>query len=924
MPKNSRENYDRLTHSRGKGLALNKMDSVSPDLSELLRDKDCELREKDCELREKGRELVQKGRELVEKDNITAEKQAQIDTLTHILDSQRAELERTLERARDFAHQLAAARNWPRRVAWDLLRYRLFTMLSTKSPPLPARVAARFAKSAEKRDPMRSVRNASETRSVRNASKSTVSEEPLPAQRKPLEVLDGRKRTVLIVSHEMSRSGAPILALNLIQQLSPRYNVISLTLGRGDLADDFRNASALLYEADRIDMTDRELRCVVKDITTKHSLSFAIVNSVESRMVLKALRDDGVPTVSLIHEFSSYIRPPSALRDVINLSTETVFSTKLTLENAAEDLSLLYPVGSVHVAPQGKCTVPASPRIPSDASGEKEWLSKNLRPKGEKQTFLVIGVGSIELRKGVDLFIECATTVAAQPNGDRFQFVWIGNGFDPEGDAAYSVFLADQIKRAGIELQLKILRSTSEIELAYQTADLLLLSSRLDPLPNVAIDALSIGLPVVCFEKTTGIADFLSEIGLGEHCVAKYLDTNDLARKVGALADSNSLRVEVSRRSRKAAESAFDMIAYVSKIEAIALQAVGNEERVKEEVRAIVASGKFRGDFFKHPAIEPLPEEKIVEAYVRSMALGLGVRKPMPGFHPLVYSLLQKTDASNKTDPFVEFLRNGLPEGQWRQEVIQNDAEQKNIFNVDLRVALHLHVFYPDQLTGIVERLNLNNSTPDLFLSVSSREAASRARAALSRYGGRIVQVEVTPNRGRDIGPLLTQFGRALCTSYDVIGHLHTKSSARFVVPSVVEPWKTFLLENLLGGELGGTMLDSILSSMASNPAVGIVFPDDPNVLSWTGNRAYAEKLGSRMGCGKLPEHFNFPVGSMFWVRSPVLLKFVELNLQWSDYPSEPLPLDGTMLHAIERLLGIVPAVMGMACAVTNVRGVTR
>ena len=890
---------------------------MSPDLSELLRDKDRELLQKD-------HELLQKGHELVEKDNIIAERQARIDRLTHILDSQRAELERTLERARDFAHQLAAARKRPRRVLWDLLRYRLFSILSTKSPPLSARTAARLAKSAEKRDPMRSVRSASEMPSVRNASESTVSEEPLRTQRKSLVTLDGGKRTVLIVSHEMSRTGAPILALNLIQRLSPRYNVISLTLGRGDLADDFRNASALLYEADRIHMTDRELRSVVKDITAKHSLSFAIVNSVESRMVLKALRDDGVPTVSLIHEFSSYVRPPSALRDIVTLSTETVFSTKLTLENAVADLSLSYPCASVHVAPQGKCTVPASPRIPSDASGEKEWLSKNLRPKGEKKKFLVIGVGSIELRKGVDLFIECATAVAAQPNGDRFQFVWIGNGFDPERDAAYSVFLADQIKRAGIELQLKILRSTSEIELAYQTADLLLLSSRLDPLPNVAIDALSIGLPVVCFEKTTGIADFLSEIGLGEHCVAKYLDTNDLARKVGALADSDSLRVEVSRRSRTAAESAFDMTAYVSKIEAIALQAVGNEERVKEDVGAIVASGKFRGDFFKHPAIEPVPEEQFVEAYVRSMALGLGVRKPMPGFHPLIYSLSQKTDASDKSDPFVDFLRNGLPEGPWRQEVIQNDADQNKLVSSDLSTALHIHVFYPDQLTDIVERLNVNVSKPDLFLSVSSREAASRARAALSRYGGRIVQVEVTPNRGRDIGPLLTQFGRVLCNSYDVIGHLHTKSSARFVGPSVVEPWKTFLLENLLGGEHGGTMLDSILSSMASNPGVGIVFPDDPNVLSWTGNRAYAEKLGSRMGCGKLPEHFNFPVGSMFWVRSSVLLKFVELDLQWADYPSEPLPLDGTMLHAIERLLGIVPTAMGMACAVTNVRGVTR
>jgi glycosyltransferase involved in cell wall biosynthesis len=921
VTRDSPESYDQLKHSGSKGLALDGIDSAGLELSELLRDKDCELREKDCELREKDRELH---RELVEKGNIIAERQARIDRLTQILDSERAELERTLEQARDFARQLAAARNRPMKVLWDLLRYRLFSMLSN-SPPLPGRTAARFAKSAEKRDPTRSVRIASKMRSGRNAPESTVSEEPLRTQRRPpLRMLDGGKWTVLVVSHEMSRTGAPILALNLIQQLTPRYNVITLTLGRGDVTDDFRNASNLLYEADRIHMTDLELRRVVKDITEKHSLSFAIVNSVESRMVLKALRDYGVPTVSLIHEFSSYVRPPAALRDIITLSTETVFSTKLTLENAVSDLSLSYPCASIHVAPQGKCTVPASPRIPSDASGEKEWLSKNLRPKGEKLKFLVIGVGSIELRKGVDLFIECATTLAAQPNGDRFQFVWIGNGFDPERDAAYSVFLADQIKRAGIELQLKILRSTSEIEFAYETADLLLLSSRLDPLPNVAIDALSIGLPVVCFEKTTGIADFLCEIGLAEHCVAKYLDTNDLARKVGALADSDSLRVEVSRRSRAAAESAFDMLTYVSKIEAIALQAVGSEERVNEEVGAIVDSGKFRGDFFKHSAIETLPEEKIVEAYVRSTALGLGVRKPMPGFHPVVYSLLRETGKTNGGDPFADFLRNELPPGPWHQEVIQNDADRNTLFNADLRVALHIHIFYPDQLADIVERLNVNVSKPDLFLSVSSREAASRARAALSKYGGRIVQLELVPNRGRDIGPLLTQFGRALCSSYDVIGHLHTKSSARFVGPSVVEPWKTFLLENLLGGEHGGTMLDLILSSMASNPAFGIVFPDDPNVLSWTGNRAYAEKLGSRMGCGKLPEHFNFPVGSMFWVRSAVLLKFVELDLQWSDYPSEPLPLDGTMLHAIERLLGIVPTAMGMACAVTNVRGVTR
>ena len=116
-------------------------------------------------------------------------------------------------------------------------------------------------------------------------------------------------------------------------------------------------------------------------------------------------------------------------------------------------------------------------------------------------------------------------------------------------------------------------------------------------------------------------------------------------------------------------------------------------------------------------------------------------------------------------------------------------------------------------------------------------------------------------------------------------------------------------------------MLDAILSSMMSRPAIGIVFPDDPHVLSWTGNRRHAEELADRMGCGKLPEHFNFPVGSMFWGRSSFSGRFVALDLQWSDYPLEPLPVDGTMLHAIERLFGIVPADYGDGLAVTNVRG---
>jgi len=40
----------------------------------------------------------------------------------------------------------------------------------------------------------------------------------------------------------------------------------------------------------------------------------------------------------------------------------------------------------------------------------------------------------------------------------------------------------------------------------------------------------------------------------------------------------------------------------------------------------------------------------------------------------------------------------------------------------------------------------------------------------------------------------------------------------------------------------------------------------------------------------------------MFWAKADVLKPFVNLDLQWNDYPQEPLALDGTFLHAIERM----------------------
>jgi lipopolysaccharide biosynthesis protein len=78
------------------------------------------------------------------------------------------------------------------------------------------------------------------------------------------------------------------------------------------------------------------------------------------------------------------------------------------------------------------------------------------------------------------------------------------------------------------------------------------------------------------------------------------------------------------------------------------------------------------------------------------------------------------------------------------------------------------------------------------------------------------------------------------------------------------------------------------------------------------------------MGLGDLPQHFNFPVGTMFWARTSALEPLIGLHLQWDDYPPEPLPYDGTLLHAVERLLPFTLRAGMLRSATTNVAGVTR
>lgn len=824
---------------------------------------------------------------------------------------------------RDLRQQLAETRSDPLKSLGDLAQHHMLVRLARLCPPLPRRMVSRFARSAAKRNPLRSLEVGQSVRQANSAEAAPVMPAAAPAAA-PLNISrqmravavggdlreDPAKSTIMVVSHEASRTGAPILALNLVQKFSLKYNVVSVSLGGGPLLADFQARSVATYEPER--WADRKtMDAIVSEICQVHGISYAVVNSAESRNILPSLKSAGVPVVSLLHEFAAYTRPRTSFADIFDNSDQVIFSTRITLENALEELQMTRGA-AIHIMPQGKCIVPRAVRDEKEDAHERMRLDSLMgKGVGEERDFVVLGAGTVEPRKAVELFIECATRVINAPGGGRYRFVWIGHGYDPETGAGNAFYLADQIRRAGIKDQVSVVRATSEIEYAYELADMLLLSSRLDPLPNVAIDALVAGKPVLCFERTTGVVDFLVESGLGDTCVARYLDTTDLAAKIRAIAEDEDLRTRVCAISRAAAVARFDFDRYVAQIEQIALSIVPAAEQREKDAAVISASGRFRADFYGSDA----PEPDAIRAYLEASRIGRAMRKPMPGFHPAIYQSAHEHDIVGG-DPFVRFLTAGEPQGPWAPQVVDTDTV---IGPLPLagRSVLHLHVQDPAAVADLAERLRHNTHVPDLVVSVSA-QIAEAARAALNASGLAVAHLQVVPERGGGLGAMATVFAARLSAQYDLIGHLEL--GRRFPARPAMSG---AMLETMIGGASGGPMMDRVVSAMAADPTIGLAHPDDPAVAAWGTSRSAAEVLAPRLALGKLPDQVDFPTGGAFWCRSEVLTRLASGGFEWADYPSRSDGTKGQRLEALARLVGILPRALDRRTIVMNVRGVS-
>lgn len=226
-------------------------------------------------------------------------------------------------------------------------------------------------------------------------------------------------------------------------------------------------------------------------------------------------------------------------------------------------------------------------------------------------------------------------------------------------------------------------------------------------------------------------------------------------------------------------------------------------------------------------------------------------------------------------------------------------------FDGDMRVAVQLHLFYPELLPEVIGYLNRIPIHFDLLISSDSEEKLESIAGVLGECNARHVFTDVLTNIGRDAYPFLYQmkkYGR----DYDLICHIHTKKSNHQVSNDFGDRWRQYLLDNLFGLE-GEDYVSNVLGVFSQYPEVGMVFPETYRPLKdwieWGANQSKVEEIMHRLcdGYPEMPDSPEFPAGNMFWARCDSIMDLVDLDWSVEDFDVESGQVDGTTAHALER-----------------------
>lgn len=357
------------------------------------------------------------------------------------------------------------------------------------------------------------------------------------------------KPEILFISHDCSRTGAPIILLNFVRWFKQNTNIpFRIILARdGELQSEFIKLAPVfifeqkpnnsLYQRIKRRLIPGKTSLGLKKWLSGANIGLIYSNTIVNGHILESLEFLNCPVISHVHEleYTIQIYGIETIKKTIKYTTHFIACANIVKTNLVEQhQTLRQNIAVIHEF---------IPLTPNKINYPHQKLLEN-EINCPEQTFIVGASGTTDWRKGVDLFIQLAYLVKGKSKDALIKFVWVGGkceGFDYFG-------LQQDIFKAGLQDYVHLIGSKPNPLDYFVRFDVFVLTSREDPYPLVCLENASLEKPIICFDKSGGESEFVED-----DCgfVVPYLDVNAMADRVIELYHSPELRRKLGANAKQ-------------------------------------------------------------------------------------------------------------------------------------------------------------------------------------------------------------------------------------------------------------------------------------------------------------------------------------------------------------------------------------
>jgi len=420
-------------------------------------------------------------------------------------------------------------------------------------------------------------------------------------------ILNESNPTVVVVTHEASRTGAPAIILKLAQQLKKylNVNIISLSGYGGEIEADFKvlgpfykfsNWCTPHTQPDNKSLM-QEIGNILNIIKNVYPVG-ALINSAESRNIISHFKFRNIPTVALIHEMA-YFYPKETFREITANADFTIFPSQIVADLA--DGNDEFSPEKITVRGQGLLK-PEILKI--DKAKAQTKLKKLLNLPDD--AFIVLGCGSLNKRKAPEFFVHTAIQVIqilrdegiltqktsvknifdlneksftelatklksygkkrTEVEKKEIHFVWLGGNTKTCSEDYY--WIDQDIIMTGCETYIHFIKSQPDAEKYFAGSDVFLMTSRADPFPCVIHEAMAAELPIVGFNNAGGFVEAITkECGK----IVNYADVKSAAECILNWYKNPEIKVALGKNAKQRVIEKYNYLDYTADVANILL-----------------------------------------------------------------------------------------------------------------------------------------------------------------------------------------------------------------------------------------------------------------------------------------------------------------------------------------------------------------